>query len=396
MKLNPLCNDSVEVIINAFLPDSTDSTKNVLCSLKLKDIFLVVDSTKAVNPISRICSDSSDKSRVSLGLVVDQSGSMSSAIGYGDPVSKLDRTKAALINFVQGLKKEDEAFLMSFSDYVFDLQDYTNDVGKLQNTINNIFPTSCTQFLGASLAGLNKLSSRNKGTKALIILTDGLNNVYPYWGEPFVHYYVDALKGTKVYVISLSIGNSQYELQAKEQMRLMTQLGNGAYFDIYDADKLDSVYKALRNDITLDNYAQLKFLIKVDTLFKRRNLTLIANYGNSSFLQFDYFIDIFNDWCIYKRCNSCIRIRYGVAKDEVDFNYIKLALLQIDKENYRIINQKSPYPLMDLISQKTYGSVTEAENAIKEFKVLLELYFPDLANRLVSEVIKEYEVQAKW
>ena len=78
------------------------------------------------NSAQEIRSFSSEDAPVSLGVIFDSSGSMS---------SKMDRAKEAVIEFFKTANPQDEFFMITFSDEPEDISDFTSSVDEIQNKL---------------------------------------------------------------------------------------------------------------------------------------------------------------------------------------------------------------------------------------------------------------------
>ncbi len=103
---------------------------------------------------------------VSLGLIVDSSGSMRNKIGHA---------RHALQRFINAIKPQDEGFLVGFSAQPFVLQDFTDSRILLAQGIGLIRPRGGTSLYDAILTGLRRMQQGKHRKKALIVMTDGMD-----------------------------------------------------------------------------------------------------------------------------------------------------------------------------------------------------------------------------
>jgi Mg-chelatase subunit ChlD len=105
---------------------------------------------------------------VSFALVVDRSGSMSSD-------NAMQQTIDALVTFIQEMRPEDEAAIISFaSDVSVDLQ-FTGNKERLTAAVRNLRTGGSTRLNDAIAAGARLLSGR-RGARVLVVFTDGVEN----------------------------------------------------------------------------------------------------------------------------------------------------------------------------------------------------------------------------
>jgi VWFA-related protein len=104
---------------------------------------------------------------ISIGIVVDTSGSMS---------WKLTAAEAALQHFVRTLNRRDQFFLMAFSNRAFLLQDFTDNPADLNRAIGLLRAYGSTALYDAVVQGLQKVEQGRWPKKALLVMTDGMDN----------------------------------------------------------------------------------------------------------------------------------------------------------------------------------------------------------------------------
>ena len=98
---------------------------------------------------------------VSLGLIVDSSGSMR---------DKIDRARQALRRFIGSIRPQDEVFLEEFSGQPSLLQDFTDSRTLLTQAVSLLRPAGGTSLYDAILDGLHRVKGGQHQKKALIVL----------------------------------------------------------------------------------------------------------------------------------------------------------------------------------------------------------------------------------
>ena len=131
--------------------------------LRKQDLTVYEDGTQ--RPILGVQRDVDTP--ISIGIVVDTSGSMA---------WKLAAAEAALQHFVQTLNPRDQAFLIAFSNRAFLLQDFTNDPTGLNRAIGLLHAYGNTALYDAVVQGLQKVEQGRYPKKALLVMTDGMDN----------------------------------------------------------------------------------------------------------------------------------------------------------------------------------------------------------------------------
>jgi len=127
-----------------------------------RDDFTVYEDDKP----QEISYFSAERVPVSLGLVVDTSGSMAG--------EKMDDAKSALNRFVYDLLDErDEVFLYRFSDHPTFVQGWTTDRDSLSRAIARIVPNGGTAMYDAVLEAIPYAATGHNQKKALVVISDG-------------------------------------------------------------------------------------------------------------------------------------------------------------------------------------------------------------------------------
>lgn len=119
------------------------------------------------NAAQDIRSFSSEDAPVSLGVIFDSSGSMS---------SKMERAKDAVVEFFKTANPQDEFFMITFSDEPEEVSDFTTSVDDIQNRLIYAIPRKRTALLDAIYMGLSKMRQAKYAKKALLIISDGGDN----------------------------------------------------------------------------------------------------------------------------------------------------------------------------------------------------------------------------
>lgn len=110
---------------------------------------------------------SGEDAPVSIGLIFDVSGSMS---------TKIERAREAVIEFLRVANPKDEFFMIAFSDQPHVISDFTDSIENIQNQLIFIAPKGRTALLDAIYLGVSKLREAKNQRKALLIISDGGDN----------------------------------------------------------------------------------------------------------------------------------------------------------------------------------------------------------------------------
>lgn len=114
---------------------------------------------------------SNDKSPISVGLILDTSGSM------GDNILS---ARTSVVRFLQQRDEQDEYFLITFNERSTLVQDFTGRSENIQNQISIANPKGKTALYDAIYLGLEKIAGARNEKKALIVITDGEDNSSRY------------------------------------------------------------------------------------------------------------------------------------------------------------------------------------------------------------------------
>jgi Ca-activated chloride channel family protein len=116
---------------------------------------------------------SSEDVPVSLGIILDVSGSMA---------DKMDRVREAVNQFCDASNPQDEFFLIVFSDAPRLTVDFTTNPADIKKELVFTPPKGRTSLLDAIHMGLAKMKAARYGKKALLIISDGGDN-HSRYGE---------------------------------------------------------------------------------------------------------------------------------------------------------------------------------------------------------------------
>jgi Ca-activated chloride channel family protein len=110
---------------------------------------------------------SNEDAPVSLGVIFDMSGSMS---------SKIDPAREAVKEFFKTANPQDEFFMITFADQPEEISDFTQSVETIQGKLVYTVPKGRTALLDAIYLGVSKMRQAKYPKKALLIISDGGDN----------------------------------------------------------------------------------------------------------------------------------------------------------------------------------------------------------------------------
>jgi len=180
---------------------------------------------------------------VSIALVVDNSGSMS---------SKRRSVNKSTLDLIQASNPQDEAFVVNFSDTAYIDQDFTSDMNKLREGLSHIEARGGTALYDAVAASADHLASDAKHSKqVLVLITDGEDNASTLSQNQTIRR-VQQLSGPVIYSIGLLFGDDVSRSEAKEARKalemLSTETGGMAFFP-KNIEEIDQIAAEVARDI---------------------------------------------------------------------------------------------------------------------------------------------------
>jgi len=174
--------DAEEVVLNCTVLDNKGELVNDLTAGNFK----IFEDKGAQTIISLQHQDTP----VSIGLVIDNSGSMS---------NKRAVVAAAALDLVKASNPQDETFVINFSDQAYLDQDFTSDPGQLQNGLSHLSLSGGTALYDTVATAADKMErSATRPRKVLIVISDGDDNSSKLTLEDTVHRVQD-IQGPIIY-----------------------------------------------------------------------------------------------------------------------------------------------------------------------------------------------------
>ncbi|HEY1768417.1 MAG TPA: VWA domain-containing protein [Terracidiphilus sp.] len=140
----------------------TDPMNRLVTGLEKTD-FSIYENNGEQNISSFACEDAP----VSIGIIFDLSGSMS---------SKLVRAKEAILQFIKTANPQDEFFVIGFNDRPELIEDFTGSVEDIQARLATVHSGHRTALLDAIYYGVAKMKDARHERKALLVVSDGGDN----------------------------------------------------------------------------------------------------------------------------------------------------------------------------------------------------------------------------
>jgi Ca-activated chloride channel homolog len=204
-------------------------------------------------------------------LTFDVSGSM--AAGDMEP-TRMEAAKVAARAFVERQPPSVLVGVVAFSDGGLSVQAPTNEQADVLAAINRLAPQRGTSLAQGIQAALNALAAMNQettflsesagptaeppivppgsfGSAAIILLTDGENNVQP---DPLEAAQAAANRGVRVYTVGVGSaagialdldGFSVFTKLDEVTLQRIAQITDGAYYNATNMQELESIYNGL-------------------------------------------------------------------------------------------------------------------------------------------------------
>jgi Ca-activated chloride channel homolog len=115
----------------------------------------------------RVVSLSKEEGPVSVGFIFDTSSSMK---------NRMDRSVAAIQQFLQGNMPGDEYFLLSFADRPSVVTGFTHEPNDILRELGALQPLGWTALHDAICLGVQRMKTAKNARRALFVLTDGGDN----------------------------------------------------------------------------------------------------------------------------------------------------------------------------------------------------------------------------
>jgi Ca-activated chloride channel family protein len=178
---------------------------------------------------------SSEDVPISIGVILDLSGSMANKVG---------KSKEAALQFFKTANPQDEFFLVGFNDRAELMSNFTNSVEDLQSRILSAFAKGSTALLDAIYLGLSEMRTARNAKRALLIISDGGDNRSRYRENDIKRLAREA--DTQLYAVGM-FDPLEYRTRTPEELNgpslLMeiTELTGGRAFDVENVNELPDV-----------------------------------------------------------------------------------------------------------------------------------------------------------
>lgn len=177
---------------------------------------------------------------VSLGLVIDASGSM---------LGKRARVNSAALALVRASHPQDEVFIVSFNERAYLDVGFTSDIARLEEGLGRAQPQGVTALRDALRLALEHLWRQGeRDKKVLLLVTDGEDNA----SEIDAAYLVRAAQQTGILVYAVGLlgeAGREATARAKTELDTLTSATGGQAWYLDDAAQSERVALAVARDI---------------------------------------------------------------------------------------------------------------------------------------------------
>jgi Ca-activated chloride channel homolog len=178
---------------------------------------------------------SSEDVPISIGVILDLSGSMS---------NKVDKARLAALQFFKTANPQDEFFLVSFNDRAQLMSRFTSSVEELQTRMMYAGAKGRTALLDAVYLGLSQMQGARNTKRALLIISDGGDNHSRYNERDIKSFVREA--DVQLYAVGIYDplgyrGHTPEELNGPTLLSELTDLTGGRAFPVENLNDLPDI-----------------------------------------------------------------------------------------------------------------------------------------------------------
>jgi Ca-activated chloride channel family protein len=207
----------------------TDPNGRLVTGLE-RDNFYVFEDGVA----QEIVNFSSEDVPISIGIVLDMSGSMS---------DKVDKARQAAVQFLRTANPRDEFFLVSINDRAELTTRFTSSIEELQNQMLFTKAKGETALLDGIYLGLNQMRLARNGKRALLIISDGGDNHSRYSESDIRNFVKEA--DCQLYSIGVfdanDMGRTLEEQYGPTLLSEIAELSGGRVFPVANLNDLPDI-----------------------------------------------------------------------------------------------------------------------------------------------------------
>jgi Ca-activated chloride channel homolog len=178
---------------------------------------------------------SSEDVPISIGVVLDLSGSMANKIG---------KAKEAALEFFKTANPQDEFLLVTFSEHAQITSGFSTNTEELASSLLSTSAKGRTALLDAIYLGLSEMRSAHNAKRALLVISDGGDNHSRYSENDIKRLVREA--DTQLYAVGIfdPLGyrsRTPEELNGPSLLSELTELTGGRAFDVANPNELADI-----------------------------------------------------------------------------------------------------------------------------------------------------------
>ena len=222
----------------------TDPYNRLVTGLESENFRVFEDNVE-----QEVVSFSSEDVPISIGVILDLSGSMA---------NKLGKAKQAALQFLKTANPQDEFFLVCFNEHAELLAPFTTNVEDLESKMLTATAKGKTALLDAIYLGLTQMRNAGRSKRALLIISDGGDNNSRYNEKDIKRLVREA--DTQIYDVGIFDpleyrSRSPEELNGPTLLDEMAELTGGRSFTVENLNDLPDIAakigEELRNQYVL-------------------------------------------------------------------------------------------------------------------------------------------------
>jgi Ca-activated chloride channel family protein len=183
---------------------------------------------------------STEEQPISLGVLLDMSGSMK---------NKIEMARQAVVEFFKNSHPDDDYFVITFADQPDLLADSTRSIGYIQDRITVAQPQGHTALLDAIYLGISKMRRAHYKRRALLIISDGGDNHSRYTAGEIKRLVEES--DVQIYAIGIfdSIFRTPEEWAGKRLLTRITSATGGRVLTIGNAARLPAAATTISREL---------------------------------------------------------------------------------------------------------------------------------------------------
>jgi Ca-activated chloride channel family protein len=213
----------------------TDTANRIVTGLGQENFQLFED--KHAQPIKHFWREDTP---VSVGIVLDVSGSMN---------SKIERARDAVVALLEASNPQDEFFLTTFADQPSLVQDFTSSVDDIRSHLLYTTPKGRTSLIDAIALSMSEMRKARYQRKALVIISDGGDNRSRYTEKDIK----SLIKESDVLVYSIGVFDREFhtleERLGPELLGDISGLTGASAYTLDDPKYLPAIAQHIANEL---------------------------------------------------------------------------------------------------------------------------------------------------